>query len=49
MFGVKIRAWKQRVLMTPRDLADISLSENHVWSLLLHNVICHLTTMEKRF
>ena len=42
LLDVEIRDWKARVLTTPRGLADVSVSENHVWSLLLHKV--HLIT-----
>ena len=36
--GIENRAWKARVLTSPKCLADVSVSENHVWSLLLHKV-----------
>ena len=29
---VETQAWKTRVLTTPEGLADVSVSENHVWS-----------------
>ena len=47
--GVKTPAWKARVLATPRGLADVSVSENHVWLLLLPKVIFHMKTLGKRF
>ena len=40
---VETRAWKARVLTTPRGLADVSVSENHVWS------FCHYKTLEKLY
>ena len=45
--GVETRAWKARVLTTPKGLADVSVSENHVWSLLLHKVIFSLENFGK--
>ena len=32
----------------PRSLADVSVSENHVWSLLLHKVILSHENFEKK-
>ena len=42
---VESKAWKARGLTTPRGLADVS--ENHVLSLLLHNVILSLENFGK--
>ena len=36
-----------RVLTTPRGLANVSVSENNVWSLLLHKVILSLKNFGK--
>ena len=38
---------KARLLTTPRDLADVSVSENHAWSLLLHKDIMSLENFGK--
>ena len=35
--------------MPPRGLADVSVSENHVWSLLLHKVMYSLENFGKSF
>ena len=45
--GVETWTWKARVLMTLRGLADVSVSENHVWSLLLHKVILSFESFRK--
>ena len=45
--GVETRAWKARFLTTPRGLADLSVSENNVWSFLLHKVILSLENFGK--
>ena len=37
--GFENRAWKLRFQRLPRGLVDVSVSENQVWSLLLHKVI----------
>ena len=39
----------ERFNYPPRGLADVGVSENHVWSLLLHSHIFHLKNLEKRF
>ena len=41
---LKPKPRKARVLTTPRGLADVSVSENHVRSLLLLKVILSLET-----
>ena len=35
--------------LPPRGLADVNVSENHVWSLLLHKVILSLENFESSF
>ena len=46
--GVETRAFKARVLSTPRGLADVSVPENNVWSLLLHKVILSLKNFRNK-
>ena len=40
-------AVETRVLTTPRGLADVSVSEKHVWSFYCIKSFCPLTTLEK--
>ena len=44
---VKNRAWKTRILTTPKPSSRCSVSENHVRSLLLHKVILSLENFGK--
>ena len=44
---VETWALKARVLPTPRGLADVNISENHVWLLILHKVIFTLENLGK--
>ena len=37
--GIEIRVWKERVSTLPRGPVDVNVSENHVWSVLLHKNI----------
>ena len=47
--GPRWWCWNPRVLTTPRGLADVSVSENHVRLLLLHKVILSIEIVEDCF
>ena len=46
---LKLEPEKQRFQYLPRSPADVNVSENHVWSLLLHKNILSLENASKNF